>query len=234
MLQFVPLPSNRRSTSSAAHRLRRIASVACGATLAFIALNSDRADSRGLHQISDSSKRIELTNEDLFTHAGWNSLKISVAGFHLDMNRKDAENLAKTKGFLLADNIGAPSCKSEGCGLFRPHYGWIGVDLFFDSVDRVREIRINRIPDDADPLVRKVALAATFKGKTHELFYHYSNALRLELLGANFTEQVDDAKDPTSARSYSYPAYALEIDVSPNPHGPEWTSDLYFIFSAPK
>jgi len=173
-----------------------------------------------------SARKIEITDRDLFATKGWNSTQVCVLGFRLGMSRAEATKNAYGHRLRLVahDDWISPRC-SERCVVCDAKGICPGIALSFSSDNRVSGIHVQRIPEDAAPIVRRAAIVRKFRGRTYSLFNRYSNDLRLGLVG------LEDSKDEGV---YKYLRYGLTIFVSVNPHGPECTSDLTVTFAAPE
>jgi hypothetical protein len=183
-----------------------------------------------------STERVELTRKDLFEAVNWDSTHVDVLGFHLGMTRHEANDNAHRNGLSLVipDVRGAGTCSGEKCELCDAKFVCPGIMLDFAHDDKIVGIDILRI-QDAAAVVQKAAIINRFKGKTSLLFNHYSNDLRLKLLGHEDSREQPSDKNPLyqGMMTYKYLRLGVTVFVSPNPHGPESTSDLVISFVAP-
>lgn len=174
---------------------------------------------------SDAERAIELTQVDLFSRPDWEQSQVAVAGFFLGMTRTQAFEWAKANNLTLrsdvpprrAQEVRVP-CRQASCSLSQVGGNWIGVNLFFDT-DRVTKIKVS-VPLDADPDVKKVNIARTFKGLTHEFFNNYSESLRNRILGpAEAKETPVKVGDHVSALTYieyNYPKLGVVVHTIVN------------------
>jgi len=183
-----------------------------------------------------SAERVEITKKDLFEVKNWDSTQVNVLGFHLGMTRQEANVNARRNelNLLIPDVRGSATCSGEKCEVCDVRVVCPGIILDFDHNDRVVGIEVLRI-QDAAPAVREVAVVRRFKGKTGLLFNHFSNDLRLKLLGHEDSRELPSDKNPLYQRmvTYKYLRLGVKVFVSPNLHGPESTSDLVVTFVVP-
>jgi len=181
-------------------------------------------------------ERLELTQKDLFEAVNWDSTRVDILGFHLGMTRQEANEDAQRNSLRLVipDVRGTTTCSGEKCELCDAKFVCPGIMLDFDHDGKVVGIDIFRI-QDAAPVVQKAAIINRFKGKTRLLFNHYSNDLRLKLIGHEDSRQLPSDQNPLyhGMVTYKYPRLGLNVFVSSNPHGPESTSDLIVSFVVP-
>ena len=191
---------------------------------------------RAVPSLAAGNERLELTQKDLFEATNWDSTRVDVLGFHLGMTRQEAHENAKRSGLRLVvpDVRGVAICSGEKCELCDAKSVCPGIMLDFDHEGKVVGIDILRI-EDAAPVVQKAAIINRFKGKTKLLFSHYSNDLRLRLIGREESRQLPSDQNPLyqGMVTYKYPRLGLNLFVSSNPHGPESTSDLIVSFVVP-
>ena len=183
-----------------------------------------------------SAERVEITKKDLFEVKNWDSTQVNVLGFHLGMTRQEANVNARRNelNLLIPDVRGSATCSGGKCEVCDVRVVCPGIILDFDHNDRVVGIEVLRI-QDAAPAVREVAVVRRFKGKTGLLFNHFSNDLRLKLLGHEDSRELPSDKNPLYQRmvTYKYLRLGVKVFVSPNLHGPESTSDLVVTFVVP-
>ena len=137
-----------------------------------------------LYARSENGHTVELTQVDLFSLSDWQHKTVSVNGFILGMTRAKASELAQARRLKLLPvslSEGGRSCEAS-CALYQDGGNWIGIDLFFDSSDRITMIKVG-VPVDAYPEVKKVNVGRQFKGLTYQFFNHYTDGLRKRFLG---------------------------------------------------
>lgn len=139
--------------------------------------------------VGDSDRvTVELTKEDLFSFPDWRERAVAVNGFVLGMTREEAFEVAKAEGLKLrsdqppgkVNGVKLP-CGDRSCSVSQINGDWIGVNLSFDG-DRLVRINVS-VPVGADPEVKRVNVARTFKGRTYEFFNHYSDDFRNQIFG---------------------------------------------------
>jgi len=203
-------------------------------------------------QVPKQVRRIELTQSDLAGEKDWKSTDISIAGFRLGMTRDEARANAGQSGLLLLPmNVGVAmsfqeylerGCFTQWCDVYTCADLPVSLEIRFNEKDVADRISIPRVPEDADPGVRRSSIARRFKGETYALFTHYTDEARLKLFGTEtLRKDIPPAQGSPLAhepkywdRIYSYTQRGVAIYVSPNSHGPEWTSDLTVTFSPPE
>ena len=180
---------------------------------------------------SGSSRTVELTETDLFSLPDWQHQIVSLDGFSLGVTRGQAVEVGKAKGLVLRNaamgKVGESRvpCTQQECDVGQLGGPWIGIDLFFER-DRVSKIK-NSVPVDADPEIKKVNVARRFKGLTRQFFNHYSDDLRIKILGS-VEPKTTQPKLSTEAESaytyfeYDYPQAGLAVHFTtgrdyPNP-----------------
>lgn len=173
-------------------------------------------------QSGGSKAHIEMTEADLFGRRIWNSRQVSIMGFYLGMPRVQAFRNARQNGFALFANDPTTSAKCEGskCVVCDPK-GSIcpGLSLDFDRNNRIYKMAVDRIPEDASEVVQASAITRHFKGRTYQFFYHYSEALRLQVLGPGVLVESHTSRPPPPRISlrdetYSYPERGLKVYAS--------------------
>jgi hypothetical protein len=182
------------------------------------------------------AERVEITKKDLFEVKNWDGTQVDVLGFHLGMTRQEANVIAHRNGLnlLIADVRGSATCSGEKCEVCDAKVICPGIILDF-SQDHVVGVEVSRIPEYGALVVRRAAITKQFKSKTSLLFNHYSNDLRLKLLGHEDSRELPSDKNPLyqGMVTYKYLRLGVKVFVSPNPHGPESTADLVVTFVAP-
>lgn len=168
---------------------------------------------------SRDAEGIELTRTDLFSVHGWRSTDVSVLGLHLGMTREQAVANARAHGLRVADQgVGGP-CRRSVCAVLRNHT-WVGITLNFDARGVVTQVEVGTAPYFADPAVRAMSVTHKFKGATRELFEHYSEALRVNLLGRGRLVKTTRAPATGAVTSllYSYPRRGVLLELLVDPH----------------
>ena len=91
---------------------------------------------------------------------------------------------------------------------------WIGIDLFFDSSDRITMIKVG-VPVDAYPEVKKVNVGRQFKGLTYQFFNHYTDGLRKRFLGdVEGKEKSSIGGASLTYVEYDYPQLGLVVHTT--------------------
>jgi hypothetical protein len=173
---------------------------------------------------------------DLFEIKTWDSTRVDVVGFRLGMTRQEANANAHRNGLhLIVFDLGETPCSGEKCEVCDVKMVCPGIVLDFSHDDHVTGVEVSKIPEDGAAVVRKAAITSRFKGKTRLFFNRYSNDLRLKLLGHEDSRDRPSDKNPLykGMVTYKYPRLGVNVFVSPNPHGPESTSDLVVTLVAP-
>jgi hypothetical protein len=124
---------------------------------------------------------IEITKADLFSLKDWDSTRVSVLGFRLGMTKNEALRNAEQQGLTLDDESGQGCMDAASCNAYRDAY-YIGLVLTFGPRKAIQRIRVE-LPWDLSQEEREMCLVNEFSGKTKELFLHYSDNLRIRLLG---------------------------------------------------
>ncbi|MGC2473181.1 MAG: hypothetical protein WA485_02510 [Candidatus Sulfotelmatobacter sp.] len=188
---------------------------------------------------------LELTQVDLFSVSKWESKPIAIKGFTLGMTRAEAFTLAKTLSLRLVTEtprtVGETNgaCRSDeiSCSVYRVNGPWIGMNLWFNAVDRVGKITVS-MPADAVPEVKAASVAHEFKGLTYELFNNYSEALRQRVLGfieAKERQRTNIPGDTEVVLDYTYPRLGMvvHLTIDKRDHPPK-PFDLQVDFVAPR
>jgi len=177
-------------------------------------------------------KPVDLSTPTSFSVPGWQMKEIAVAGFVLGMTREQAFQIASASGLKLRSDqppralgeLKAP-CPADSCSVSQLNGNWIGVNLFFTS-DRLVKIKVSE-PVDADPEVKKVNIARSFQGLTHELFNNYSDDLRVRILGVAQAEEtpITVAGQISSLASveydYSHAEVIIHLTLDKREHPPK-------------
>jgi hypothetical protein len=184
------------------------------------------------------TRQIELTETDLFSRKDWNSTEIRVLGFHLGMTRRDADENARQRDLSLVSTVDSTVCHGKICEVCDARDICPGVTLSFGDSERIDRMDVSRIPEDAAAEVRRAAIVLRFKGSTYQLFNHYSEALRIRLLGPGVlvSKQVySPPKVPGLDVTYDYPERGLQIyaSVDESSHEKPVDFDLMIMFRVP-
>jgi hypothetical protein len=181
-----------------------------------------------------ASVALELTEVDLFSRAGWDSRGVSILGIRLGMTRDEARSHLQSLGYRLLDSDPSPrtTCRSERCEVCNSQDLCPGIALSFGPIDRIVSIDIERIPADAIPSVKRVAITRRFKGKTYSFFNDYSSALRRRLLGRESSIKSDPKYQ--EIKTYRYDRLGVIVWMNPSRFGPEKESDLVVTFTLPQ
>jgi len=185
------------------------------------------------------ARTLEITQVDLFSLKGWKSTQVTVDGLRLGMSLKEANAGLSAYGLNLYDQGDQKAClvTSRFCYASREptHDGTIiGVELGPRSeiVAIVLEIPEN-------PATLPATLAARFKGMTRRFFFHYSDALRLKLLGPPDRVKKSPTTDAMQGQIYYYDRLGLIVGTSRSlmrgmkaPTPPE-LSDIEFVMPKP-
>jgi hypothetical protein len=171
------------------------------------------------------TRKLEMTEIDVFAKSNWNSEDVTILGFGLGMSRHDAEEKARKQGLMLdcVDYCDVCNGQKTLCK---------GIGLYFDKDNYVRSIFVVRPIAEASTTLRKFSVTEQFKGKAYQIFHQYSNALRLKLFGSEARREDDNSRGITK---YFYPAQGLDVDVnlSLNKSVLENEADLIITFTYP-
>ncbi len=124
---------------------------------------------------------IEITKVDLFSLKDWNSTQVSILGFKLGMERNDVLKNAQRQGLTVDDEFGQGCLNADTCSAFRASR-YIGLAVTFGFRNSIQRIRVE-LPWDLSHEEREALLVNEFSGQTKEFFTHYSDDLRIRLLG---------------------------------------------------
>lgn len=196
---------------------------------------------RAKGQRAQQPKLVELTRSDVFASKSWSGDTVSVLGFMLGMSRSEVFRMAADDGLRLSDSVprSEEPCRSNLCDVETRRGFYVGVSLQFDAGEEVSRIDVSFTPADADPRVRAVAITRKFKGKTYEFFNHYSDKLRINLLGPGVLVKRDTQsppKVPEMDEVYDYPERGLRIYASIDETSPQAPvdTDLTVSFARPQ
>lgn len=211
-------------------------SVVATATLFCLALPifpSERARHLGpsVQAPTSTSRKIELTESDLFATEGWDSTQVQILGFRLGMTRLQAnENADRHDLVLLVPDLrNLAKCQTNLCEVCDSHGVCRGITLMFGDEEKVDRIDITRAPEDAAKVVRKAAITGEFKGSTYQFFNRYSDKLREKLLGPGLLVKKQVQSPPKVSlleESYLYPQRGLEILATLDESSPGSPSDI--------
>jgi hypothetical protein len=183
------------------------------------------------------TRRVELTQSDLFATKNWNSRDISVLGFYLGMTRQEAQDNARKQALRIAvDSTHAPrrhnKKQARDCDILNGQDRYVGLSIHFDTEDRISRIVIEREPPAADPSVRRADVARRFKGSSHALFFAYTDALRVKLLGPESNRVLPTDRRETAAR-FSYSRLGVTVGADPA-FGPGPAYEVTLMLFAPQ
>ena len=175
---------------------------------------------------------IELTKEDLFAKENWNSLQVSVLGFRLGMTRNEAEANAQKHNLFLLTNVRYTKSVEKNCDVCSAQNICPGIGLTFGNEDRTVRMEIQRVPNDADLVVRKAAITRKFRGKTFGFFDHYTDSLRVSTLGPGLREDAKPAStnSPFKGANYLYAERGVEVYVEQDNRTPDAPVELAVTF----
>lgn len=130
------------------------------------------------------------------------------------MSRAETRALANQSRLTLGDPRDHEAC-TNGCLLFTTNRVPTGVALAYNSNDAVQVIRIEFLPPgESSPSWTKEVITKKLRGTTYQLVNHYSNELRLKLLGPE--DSVDEKLLTLSQlqKSYKYLKLGLLLRVN--------------------
>lgn len=174
---------------------------------------------------------IEATKVDWLRQEAWTSPRVSVGGFKLGISREEAMKIAKQDRKklvgLLAGRDQVP-CLSERCSVETLKSRYTGIELEFDTSDKIAGISIDAIPLDANPDVQRTGIAKRFVGETKHFFDHYSDAYRKKIFGEPESTKSDrnPPGSPIQRLHYLYPRVGLEVSISLDDRHPDSPFDL--------
>ncbi len=148
---------------------------------------------------SRSEPPLEITQADLFAAKSWNSNRVSVLGFMLGMERRNALLVAQQNRLALDDERGQGCLKEKTCSVLDGNK-YNGVDLTFDDGEVLGKISILAWRKNASKKERSVWIASKFRGATRQLVESYSDNLRIRTLGPADVMQAGKMKTPSSWR----------------------------------
>ncbi|HKV05778.1 MAG TPA: hypothetical protein VJO53_11825 [Candidatus Acidoferrales bacterium] len=191
------------------------------------------AATRAQNRPAPTGRTIELPQDDLFSYKGWTSSQVSVLGFRLGMTRAEAFSHANDQK-LTFENVDAAhdtACSTASlCDLYsqgKPYRLYRGIEIHFSKDNRVEGIAIEVTPVGADTVVRRNRLSRSFVGGTYQFFEHYSDSLRLRLLGPESTKHFDQEPGMEWSRTtYQYPRLGLIVDCDYYKESPGSLFDL--------
>jgi hypothetical protein len=164
-----------------------------------------------------AQEMLEATAVDVFSAKDWDSRQISVLGFRLGMSRTEALSVAQQRGLRLINPLppnAGEERREDVLGIHGPD-GWTGVDLVFGKDAQVEEI-------DMDLFVGFAGgaqwIAERLKGASRQLAVHYSDKLRVQLLGREDQHCVSHAAPPIADNSfhtykYTRRGFVFKIDA---------------------
>lgn len=193
-----------------------------------------------------SARTFDMSQIDLFSLKGWNSTQVSVYGLRLGMTLDEATAALSGSGFALSDVASRTSCgrASRFCE----------VDLSNKATEDGTDVEIQlgnggriEMIDIGSPLINPMGsprnpasiTAKSFKGMTRRFFFHYSNKLRLKLLGPPDRVEKSPVTDALQAQRYSYDRLGLIVFTKrylmkgmKRPSAPEFSS-IEFVMPKP-
>jgi hypothetical protein len=180
------------------------------------------------------SAKIELTRTDLFSVPDWKATEVSVLGFHLGMTLRQATEVARGQGLQLGDSEAGGACRGSICDVSREDV-YVGVSLQFDASGKAIRVEVAVAPPFTEAVVKRASVVHEFKGKTLRFFSHYSEALRLRLLGRGVVEKRTGTspRSPVAGVVYAYRSQGVELYVSRDKSSPHGIEDLSMSFVCP-
>jgi hypothetical protein len=184
------------------------------------------------------ARSLEITQVDLFSLKGWNSVQVSVDGLWLGMNFGGAASALSKRGLRLFDDASRSPCTatSRTCYVARQATDGGTVDVALENGGRIDAIYVG-MPED--PATLPQTIAGRFKGETRRFFFHYSDALRLKLLGPPDRVKKSPTTDAMQGQIYYYDRLGLIVGTSRSlmrdmktPTPPE-LSDIEFVMPKP-
>lgn len=180
------------------------------------------------------SAKIELARADLFSAPDWKATEVSTLGFHLGMTLSQATAVARGHGMHLEDSATGEACRGSICSVSREDV-YVGVSLQFDANGKVTRLEVAVAPPFTEAVVKRASVVQEFKGTTLRFFSHYSEALRLRLLGRGVVEKHTGTspRSPVAGVVYAYPSKGVELYVSRDKSSPHGIEDLSMSFVCP-
>jgi hypothetical protein len=187
-----------------------------------------------------SARMLDIGRVDLLGMERWNSTQVSVEGLRLGMSLDQAQAALSERGLGLYDYMDRPNpCRvgNRSCDVSRNGLtGGTIITVGMDGNGRITAIVIG-IPED--PATLSQTIAGRFKGMTRRFFFHYSDALRLKLLGPPDRVKKSPTTDAMQGQIYYYDRLGLIVGTSRSlmrgmkaPTPPE-LSDIEFVMPKP-
>lgn len=160
-----------------------------------------------------SAGTLDITQVDLFSLKGWDSNRVSVDGLRLRMNLTNASQTLSTGGLALFDSAARTTCGVTSLSCYvasrATDGGTVIISLSGDA--RVASIYVG-VPED--PATLPSTIAGRFKGMTRRFFFHYSDELRLKLLGPPDRVKKSPTTDAMQGQMYYYDRLGLIVGTS--------------------
>ncbi len=145
-------------------------------------------------QIAQNRGAFEITGVDLFGIKGWDSRQVSVLGFMLGMERREAFMIAQRDEVHLDDDHGQGCLTAKTCSVIQGG-NFNGVNLYFGETDVLEKIGIEVRFRNVSREERSASVADRFNGVTRRFVESYSDNLRIRTLGR--TDVIRAGKMPT-------------------------------------
>lgn len=175
----------------------------------------------GLGCASLSARTMSITQVDLFSLKRWNSTQVSVYGLRLGMTLEEATAVLSGTGLSLSDVAARTSCgrASRFCEVDLSNGATedgTDVEVQFGKGDRISII------DIGSPLINPMGFprnpatvtANSFMGMPWRFFFHYSDELRLRLLGPPDRVKKSPTTDAMQGQIYYYDRLGLIVGTS--------------------
>jgi len=162
------------------------------------------------------TRTLDIARVDLFSLKGWNSRQVSVIGLQLGMTLKEAKDALSERGLKLYDMADRTACgpTSGFCNVSKEAtQGGADVTVQFGKRGRISMIDVGSPSINPMGYHRNPAriTANSFKGETRRFFFHYSDELRLKLLGRPDRVAKNLTTDAIQAQRYTYDHLGLVI-----------------------
>lgn len=159
------------------------------------------------------ARSLEITQIDLFSLKGWESAQVSVEGLRLGMNLGSAAAALSKRGLRPFDDATRLPCTatSRTCYVARQATDGGTVDVKLENGGRIAAIYVG-MPEDPATLTQTIA--GRFKGMTRRFFFHYSDELRLKLLGPADRVKKSPTTDALQGQIYYYDRLGLTVGTS--------------------
>ena len=159
---------------------------------------------------------LDIIKIDLLSLKNWNSTQVSVEGLRLGMGIKLANEVLRIRGLRLIDELTRSGCtpSSHSCyivGRTKKETMASAVGILVGKSGRITMIDIG-IPED--PATLPETIAGRFKGMTRRFFFHYSDELRVNLLGPPDRVKKSPTTDAMQGQIYYYDRLGLIVGTS--------------------